>query len=282
MSTIMQYGMIVDITRCIGCYVCVIACKDQFVENEYLPYSTAQPDTGHFWIKGTEIVRGKYPKVKASYLFQPCMHCDDPPCVRASSNGAVYKRNDGVVIIDPVKSKDKTKITPSCPYERIYWNDQKAIPQKCTWCAHRLDESLLPACVNVCPTQALIFGEMEELSGIIAERNAEQLYPEWGTSPRVYYIGLPKTFLAGKVVDDRTGKYLEGAKVSVTSLDTSKTLVVSVDNYGDFEFDGLTTGITWEVKVEKEGYRQKKLDPIHLKTDLYIGKIRLARIQIDK
>ncbi len=274
---LVQYGMIVDVTRCIGCYVCVIACKDQFVENDYPPYSVAQPDTGHFWMKGTEIVRGKYPKVKVTYLVEPCMQCDEAPCVKASPEGAVYKRDDGIVVIDPVKSRGEIDIPSSCPYERIYWNEDRATPQKCTWCVHRIEESLPPACVNACPTNALIFGDMEEISKIIAEKKAEGLHPEWKTSPRVYYIGLPKTFLAGKIVDEKTGEYLEGAKVTITPPDTGHTILTKVDGYGDFEFDGLDSGTTWDLKVEMEGYRKRELGPYQLNTDLYLGKISLSR-----
>jgi ferredoxin len=96
-----RYGMAIDITRCIGCYNCVLACKDEFCGNDYPPYSLSQPMTGSFWMKVIEKERGKYPKVKVAYLPVPCMHCDDAACLRAATDGAVYRRSDGIIIIAP-------------------------------------------------------------------------------------------------------------------------------------------------------------------------------------
>jgi hypothetical protein len=118
---------------------------------------------------------------------------------------------------------------------------------------------------------------MKTIATIAAEQKAEHLHPEWGTTPRVYYLGLPKTFLAGKVIDVTTGAYLEGATVSITSSSTGRTDVRHVDNYGDFEFDGLENNTTWNVTVEMEGYRQLTLEGVHLTTDTDLGKIRLAK-----
>lgn len=185
-----RYAWLVDTTRCIGCNVCTIACKDQFVMNDWGSYSAPQPDTGHFWMFVTEKVYGKYPDVRVRYLAEPCMQCENPPCVKASQNGALYKRTDGIVIIDPVKSKGQRQIVDSCPYGKIYWNEQLQIPQKCTLCAHRLDQGLQPACVNACPTQAMTIGDETALASTISEKKAKVLSPELGADPKVYYAGL--------------------------------------------------------------------------------------------
>jgi Fe-S-cluster-containing dehydrogenase component len=92
--------------------------------------------SGHFWMRIGETERGQYPMVKVAYTAIPCQHCDNPPCVGAGQNGAVYRREDGIVIIDPQKAKGQKDIVASCPYRVIYWNEELSLPQKCTLCAH--------------------------------------------------------------------------------------------------------------------------------------------------
>ena len=97
--------------------------------------------------------RGSYPKVKTVYIKVPCMHCDDAPCV-AQHPDKVYKRPDGIVIIDPVKAKGAKEILDSCPYRVIFWNEETDLPQKCTLCAHLLDQGWdEPRCVEDMPHQ---------------------------------------------------------------------------------------------------------------------------------
>ncbi len=211
-----RYGFVIDTSRCIGCSVCFSACKDEFVGNDYPPYSKSQPDTqygyygqaaspngvsqGGAWvipgqagIKDTTISTGTYPNVKARFVYQPCMHCDNPPCVTASTGGAVYKRPDGIVIIDPEKSGGQSQIVDSCPYGRIYWNSALQIPQKCTLCAHLVDAGQNPKCVDVCPMKAITFGDLDDPNSAVskAAANATALHPEYGAKPKVTYIGLP-------------------------------------------------------------------------------------------
>ncbi len=143
--------------------------------------------TGKEWGKAADA------STQVRYIPQPCMQCDDPPCVKASTGGAMYKRPDGIVIIDPVKSKGQKQVVAACPYGRIYWNDQLQIPQKCTLCAHRLDLGLQPACVNACPTQIMTVADETTLASTISTMKATVLNPEFGTVPKVYYAGLPAT-----------------------------------------------------------------------------------------
>jgi Fe-S-cluster-containing dehydrogenase component len=99
--------MIVDVTRCNGCYNCFLACRDEHCGNDYQGCSAAQPYDGQFWMQIIERERGQYPKVKVAYTPIPCMHCENGPCVEASLGGAAYRRPDGVVIIDSKKQKGK-------------------------------------------------------------------------------------------------------------------------------------------------------------------------------
>ncbi|MEM2915548.1 MAG: 4Fe-4S dicluster domain-containing protein, partial [Candidatus Bathyarchaeia archaeon] len=119
-----RYGMLVDVAKCIGCYNCWLACKDEHCGNEHQGYFVAQPETGHFWIKIIERERGKFPKVKMAFIPMLCMHCENAPCVRAAKDGAVYQRKDGIVIIDPKKAVGQREILTSCPYRVIYWNEE--------------------------------------------------------------------------------------------------------------------------------------------------------------
>src|SRR3972149_8235997 len=96
---------VVDVTKCTGCFNCFIACKDEFTDHSWLPYSEPQPETHHYWLKVDEVERGQFPRVKLSFIAQPCQRAGDPRCIKASRNGAVFKRKDGLVMIDPIKSK---------------------------------------------------------------------------------------------------------------------------------------------------------------------------------
>ena len=133
-----KWHLIIDIARCHDCNDFFLADKDEFVDNDFAPYSAAQPWHGHRWMNIKRKERGQYPIVQTGYLPMPCMHCDEAPCLTA--DGAVYKRDDGLVIIDPVKAAGREEIVATCPYGAIYWNEHKQLAQKCTGCAHLIDE----------------------------------------------------------------------------------------------------------------------------------------------
>jgi tetrathionate reductase subunit B len=191
-----RYAWLIDTTRCIGCNSCTITCKDQFVGNDW-PYSAPQPDEhpGHFWMSVVEKVWGKAAdmSVHARWIAEPCMMCDNPPCVTAATGGAATKRPDGIVLFDPVKSVGQKQIVDACPYGKVYWNSELNIPQKCDLCLHRLEKGLQPVCVDACPTQVLTVGDEAALASAIAAKNAVVLSPELKTVPKVYYVGLPPT-----------------------------------------------------------------------------------------
>ena len=269
-------AILIDITRCNGCFNCQIACKDEHVDNDWSPYAKPQPDMGHFWMRVNEVERGVVPKVKVSYVPKLCMQCENPPCEKAARDGAVYRRKDGIVIIDPEKSKGQRKILESCPYGCIFWNEGLDIPQKCTSCAHLLDQGWKePRCVEACCTGAMIFGEYDQLKDIINKRKGEILNPEFGSKPRVYYIGLPKRFVAGTVLCQKIGEPLENAKVTLSNLSTRESITTKVDNYGDFEYEGLEIGAKFSVLIEKAGYQTKLVEPVHTEKDVYLGEIFL-------
>ncbi len=266
--------MVIDITKCNGCYNCQIACKDEHVGNDWTPYAKPQPDTGQFWMKVTDMVRGTVPKVKISYLHDICQHCDDAPCIPACHEKAIYKREDGIVIIDPVKCTGRMDCIHACPYGVIYFNDALNIGQKCTFCAHLLDRGWKePRCVEVCPTGALKFGEEDELKDLIAR--AEVLHPEYNVKPKVYYIGLPKSFVTGAVYDQKKDMCITGAKATLTDSATGEKFAAETDIFGDFWFKDLKAGI-FSLKIEAKGYRVSTINDINTEKDVNLGDIPLA------
>ncbi|MCC8090167.1 MAG: carboxypeptidase regulatory-like domain-containing protein [Oscillospiraceae bacterium] len=270
--------LLIDITRCNGCYSCQISCKDEHVDNEWMPYAKPQPNTGHFWYKITETVQGTVPKVRVHYMHEVCQHCDNAPCIAAAKDGAVYKRPDGIVIIDPEKAKGQKELVESCPYHAIYWNDVLDIPQKCTMCAHLLDNEgwTEPRCVQACPTDALIFGEEEELKDRLGD--FEQLHPEYGTGPRVYYKGLlNKYFIAGEVYDPDADECLEGATVTLLDSTGAAVKTVKTDVFGDFWFERNEPG-EYSIKIEMDGYTARAMDSIDATTkDVNVGSLELKK-----
>ncbi len=267
---------LIDITKCTGCFNCFIACKDEFTDHPWLPHSQAQPERGPHWIKVDEVERGQFPRVKLSFIAQPCQHCGDPRCIKASRNGAVYKRKDGLVMIDPEKSKGQRKLVEACPYGRIFWNDELNIPQKCTGCAHLLDDGWeVPRCVEACPTEAILFGERRKFASLI--RKAEQLHPEYRTNPNVYYIGLPKAFVAGSIYCGESQECLENARVTLALKASPKPLITRTNNYGDFEFESLKANATYSIKIEAKGYFPFFLNDIHLKQSTTLANIYLQK-----
>jgi len=268
-------AFIIDISKCNGCYNCQIACKDEHVGNDWTPYAKPQPDTGQFWMKVTDIVRGSVPKVRVSYMHDMCQHCDDAPCIPACPEQAIYKRDDGIVIINPEKCAGHRNCVDACPYGVIYFNWDLNIAQKCTMCAHLLDKGWKePRCVEVCATEALKFGEEEDLKDLISQ--AEVLHPEFKAKPRVYYIGLPKRFVAGAVYDPEEDKCIEDAAVTLTDSETGEEFTTKTDSFGDFWLEELKVSI-YSLAIEKNGYVLNEVKSISTEKDVNLGEIKLYK-----
>ena len=237
-----QRYMVIDVSQCHDCNNCFIACKDEFVMNDWLPYSKAQPRHGPRWMNIERKERGRYPRIDCAFLPMPCQHCQDADCVKKNPD-CVSKRDDGIVLIDPVKSKGKKEVAESCPYGAIYWNDAENIPQKCTMCAHLLENGWdMPRCVHSCPTGAMTFytAEKSEMDKIIAAEKLEQYRPDLKTNPNVYYKNLykfTKCFITGGVLKD--GDCAEGVKVSLKGAEAAEQ---ATNYFGEFKFDGLSPG----------------------------------------
>jgi len=277
-----QWNLVIDIAKCEECNNCFLSCKDEFVGNDFLPYSVAQPRHGHRWVDIRTKERGQFPKIDVAHLPVSCMHCDNAPCIQAG-RGAVLKRGDGIVLIDPIKAQGNKSLVEACPYAAIFWNEARNVAQKCTLCAHLLDERWRePRCVQACPTGArrILKATDAEMGQRIREQRLEVLDPEYKTGPRVYYKNLyryVKCFVGGDVAFKKNGRIecAEGARV-VLSQGSQKIGETLTDNYGDFKFDGLEEQSgRYALEIELAGCGKRILD-FDLTTSRNVGTILLA------
>ena len=215
-----QWGYGVDATKCIGCLRCVEACKTEnnvahdahhfrtwveryvYIEGEDKPRIDSQADPVNIAASGSESVyrfanRYKDEKVeKAFFVPKLCNHCTHPACVQVCPTGATYKTADGAVLIDHTYCIGCQYCVQACPYGARFFNEEKHVTDKCTWCYHRITKGLNPACVEVCPVSARIFGDLKDkespISKFIKDNRVQVLKRETGNAPNVYYIGLDK------------------------------------------------------------------------------------------
>ncbi|MDH3619935.1 MAG: oxidoreductase [Gammaproteobacteria bacterium] len=241
-----KWNLLVDVARCDNCRLCFLAVKDEYVGNDFPGYSAAQPATGHCWLDIQRKERGTYPLVEARFMPVMCNHCDNAPCIAAAHDGAVDKRADGIVIIDPEKSKGQKQIVDACPYGAITWNEEQQIPQAWTFDAHLLDggwtrtraEQACP--MGVFKTLHVDDGEMQRIQD---EEGLEVLEPGLGTLPRVYYKNLHlinDCFIGGTVVRHVEGIEECAAGVDVVLRKDNRELGrTTTDTFGEFKLDKL-------------------------------------------
>ena len=241
-----KWNLIVDVERCDNCRVCFLAVKDEYIGNDFPGCSAAQPAQGHNWLDIRRKERGAYPLVEARFLPVMCNHCDDAPCMKAARGDAVRKRPDGIVIIDPGKSKGQKQIVDACPYGAICWNDDQQIPQAWPFDAHLLDTGWTRTrAEQACPAHAYrtIKVEDEEMQRIRAEQGLEVLRPELGTRPRIYYKNLylvTKCFVGGTVVKQANGVEECAAGVEVLLKQAGREVGrATTDTFGEFKIDRL-------------------------------------------
>ena len=201
-----RWGMVFDLKRCIGCNACAVACKQ---ENS-LPHDV-------FFTKTISEESGEYPQVKRMYVPTICNHCDDAPCERVCPTGATYTRPDGIVMVDERLCIGCGSCIVACPYdartliegrvlkEGLFQNGEltpferqgigrfvAGTVEKCTFCHERVERGLQPACVITCPTDARIFGDLDDpdskANRLIRNRGGQQPLPGKNTRPKVYYI----------------------------------------------------------------------------------------------
>ena len=214
----MRWGMVINLTRCVGCYACVIGCKQENYLQPEIFYNRVliSEDDGH------------YPVVAKKMYPVQCNHCSDAPCVEVCPTGASEQRKDGIVLVDYNKCVGCRSCRVACPYQaRTYLSTDKEyfpgqgltelekaakrlrtyqtnVALKCTFCVERVDRGLIqglkpgvdrettPACVIACPTKTRVFGDLDdpdsEISQLIREKRATAFHDEHGTGPSIYYI----------------------------------------------------------------------------------------------
>lgn len=197
-----RYGLAIDISRCIGCYACVIACKS---ENSTRP--------GVSWIRVEQEEQGEYPNVSRSYWPVMCVECGEMPCAQVCPNGAIHKGDGGIVFVDHDKCDCGTKLcVDACPFgamatnegNRSYFADyvtpyekealaahREGTVEKCMLCYHRIRSGDIPACVRACPAQAMVFGDLDDRDSPVTRliaRGTKPLGTHAAVDPAVFYL----------------------------------------------------------------------------------------------
>lgn len=269
----MSKVFIVDVAKCSGCLSCLVACKDEYVDNDWSPYSKPQPDIGQHWLDVKQYVNGTIPKVKVHYVPTMCNHCENPACEKACPVGAITRHPDGFMIIEPEKCTGCGNCVKSCPYEAIFFNKELNIAQKCTGCAHLLDNGFTtPRCVENCPSEALIFGEEEELQKELA--GTVTLKAELGMGAKVHYRNIPGQWIAGTVYDEEDDEVVIGARVF--AMNGGKRYETYTDEFGDFWLKDLPVG-TFDVTIIKSGLARKQFENLYTSECINLGNIPMQK-----
>jgi molybdopterin-containing oxidoreductase family iron-sulfur binding subunit len=203
-----RYGMVIDLKRCYGCYACSMACK---VKNHTPP--------GVFWARVLKGEEGTFPNTIRQALPVLCMQCDDPSCVEVCPTGATFMQEDGIVVVDKDTCMGCKSCLMACPYGARYsveswesyfpdglplseyeefakqkWEEESGcdVATKCDFCKDRIPNGKDPACVEACPANARVFGDLDdpdsEASILIRRHRGQPLNPELGNNPKVYYL----------------------------------------------------------------------------------------------
>lgn len=196
----MRYGFVIDQTRCIGCHACTVACKAE----HNVPIGVFRT-----WVQYVE--RGRFPDTSRHFAVLRCNHCDNAPCTTICPTRALFRRSDGIVDFDNSRCIGCKACMQACPYDAIYLDPNTHTAAKCNYCAHRTERGIEPACVVVCPVNAIIPGDLDDpasrIAGIVGREKVAVRKPEQGTQPKLFYVGVDAIALQpGALRDD--GAYL--------------------------------------------------------------------------
>ncbi len=177
----MNYGFVIDNRKCIGCHACTVACKS---EHE-IPLGVNRTHVKY-------VEKGIFPQTRRSFTVTRCNHCEDAPCVEICPTSALFTRRDGIVDFDSERCIACRSCMQACPYDALYIDPETRTAAKCNYCAHRVQRGYEPACVIVCPVQAIVSGDLHDpgarISTLLAGQDVSVRKPEKGTRPNVFYI----------------------------------------------------------------------------------------------
>jgi len=180
------YGFAIDLRKCIGCHACTIACK---AEHE-IPVGV-----NRCWVKTVE--KGSFPETRRFFFPVLCNQCTDAPCVRICPTNALFKRRDGIVDLNSASCIGCRACMEACPYDQLFIDPNTHTAEKCNFCANRVENKLLPACVIVCPTECRIFGDLDDPTSAVSRIVQHEAFtlrkPEKGTGPRIFYLGAEES-----------------------------------------------------------------------------------------
>ena len=195
-----NYGFVIDNRKCIGCHACTVACKSE----HDVPIGVNRTHVKY-------IEKGTYPDVTREFSVHRCNHCEDAPCTTICPTTALFTRDDGIVDFDDDRCIGCRSCMQACPYDALYIDPNKGTAAKCNYCAHRIEHSYEPACVIVCPTEAIISGDMDDenssISGYLRDHVTTVRKPESGARPNVFYVETSEEMLDPHATE-RSGEYL--------------------------------------------------------------------------
>jgi len=197
-----NFGFVIDLRKCIGCHACTIACKAE----HQIPIGV-----NRCWVKTVE--RGAFPDTRRFFFPVLCNQCDQAPCVRICPTNALFKRRDGIVDLNAQSCIGCRACMEACPYDQLFIDPNTRTAEKCNFCANRVENRLLPACVSVCPTECRIFGDLDDPTSAVAQVVHREAFhvrkPEKGTQPKVFYLGAEESTIVPEAAV-RPLRYKEG------------------------------------------------------------------------
>ncbi len=196
----MRYGFVIDQNRCIGCHACTVACKEEH---------NIAVGVNRTWVKYIE--KGRYPDTRRHFAVLRCNHCDDAPCIEICPTVALFRRADGIVDFDNERCIGCKSCMQACPYDALYIDPDRNTAAKCNFDASRVEMGYKPACEVVCPTQAILSGDLDDPNSQISRRIAMDKVSvrksEKGTKPKLFYVGVDGDLLNPTMMEPQSSYF---------------------------------------------------------------------------